>query len=97
MSLSLVPHHNVHNPSFLSPTFCGYDFSTYTTQQCLSILSLWFLSIELEDGNFELTRLSHVKVQMGKAELSHPLVVFITTNTFAVHSLLLVLFQEMPQ
>lgn len=28
MSLSLVPHHNVHDPSFLSPTFCGYNFRT---------------------------------------------------------------------
>jgi hypothetical protein len=63
-----------------------FDFVVqYTTQNCLSILSLWFLSIELEDGNFELTRLSHVKAQMGKPELSHPLVVFITTTTFGVH------------
>ncbi len=71
-------------PSF-PPLSVATTSVQYTTQQCLSILSLWFLSIELEDGNFELTRLSHVKAQMGKAELSHPLVVFITTTTFAVH------------
>jgi len=71
-------------PSF-PPLSVATTSVQYTTQQCLSILSLWFLSIELEDVNFELTRLNHVKVQMGKAELSHPLVVFITTTTFAVH------------